>query len=55
MTTVICLDDFHLNDRAGRKVTKLTALDARENNFDLMYEQVSGGRGGGGCTALRWS
>lgn len=40
-TTVICLDDFHLNDRAGRKVTKLTALDARENNFDLMYEQLA--------------
>ena len=40
-TTVICLDDFHLNDRAGRKVTMLTALDARENNFDLMYEQLS--------------
>ena len=40
MTTVICLDDFHSNDRAGRKVTGLTALDPRENNFDLMYEQV---------------
>merc|ERR1719287_289716 len=40
MSTVICLDDYHLNDRAGRKVTGLTALDPRENNFDLMYEQV---------------
>jgi phosphoribulokinase len=40
LTTVICLDDYHLNDRAGRKVTKLTALDPLENNFDLMYEQV---------------
>jgi phosphoribulokinase len=40
LTTVICLDDYHLNDRAGRKVTGLTALDTRENNFDLMYEQV---------------
>ena len=40
LTTVICLDDFHLNDRAGRKVSGLTALDTRENNFDLMYEQV---------------
>merc|ERR1712241_90795 len=40
LTTVICLDDFHLNDRAGRKVTKRTALDPEENNFDLMYEQV---------------
>jgi phosphoribulokinase len=41
LTTVICLDDFHLNDRAGRKVSGLTALDGRENNFDLMYEQLS--------------
>merc|ERR1712176_1141421 len=40
LTTVICLDDFHLNDREGRKVSGLTALDTRENNFDLMYEQV---------------
>ena len=58
MTTVICLDDYHLNDRQGRKKTGgwrdvlcwlpqhltpwtgLTALDPRENNFDLMYEQV---------------
>merc|ERR1711988_496184 len=38
--TVICLDDYHLNDRNGRKVTKRTALDAAENNFDLMYEQL---------------
>jgi phosphoribulokinase len=40
LTTVICLDDYHLNDRNGRKVTGLTALDPRENNFDLMFEQV---------------
>ena len=40
LTTVICLDDYHLNDRNGRKVSGLTALDERENNFDLMYEQV---------------
>jgi len=40
LTTVICLDDYHLNDRQGRKVTGLTALDTRENNFDLMFEQV---------------
>merc|ERR1719217_1718990 len=38
--TVICLDDYHLNDREGRKVTKRTALDPAENNFDLMYEQL---------------
>ena len=41
LTTVICLDDYHLNDRNGRKVSGLTALDTRENNFDLMFEQVS--------------
>merc|ERR1712157_194484 len=40
LTTVICLDDYHLNDRNGRKVSGLTALDPVENNFDLMYEQV---------------
>lgn len=40
LTTVICLDDYHLNDRNGRKVTKRTALDPLENNFDLMFEQV---------------
>jgi len=40
LTTVICLDDYHLNDRNGRKVTQRTALDPLENNFDLMYEQV---------------
>ena len=39
--TVICLDDYHLNDREGRKVTQRTALDAAENNFDLMYEQLA--------------
>merc|ERR1719409_2042705 len=39
-TTVICLDDYHLNDRGGRKVTGRTALDLAENNFDLMYEQL---------------
>jgi len=40
LTTVICLDDYHSNDRGGRKVTGRTALDTAENNFDLMYEQV---------------
>jgi len=39
-TTVICLDDYHLNDRNGRKESGLTALNPLENNFDLMYEQV---------------
>jgi len=40
LTTVLCLDDYHLNDRGGRKVTKRTALDPLENNFDLMFEQI---------------
>lgn len=40
LTTVICLDDYHINDRNGRKVSGLTALDPVENNFDLMYEQI---------------
>ncbi|XP_010943454.1 phosphoribulokinase, chloroplastic [Elaeis guineensis] len=39
-TTVICLDDYHLLDREGRKEKGVTALDPRANNFDLMYEQV---------------
>jgi len=40
LTTVICLDDYHLNDRNGRKESGLTALNTLENNFDLMYEQI---------------
>merc|ERR1740138_2055745 len=40
MLTVICLDDYHINDRAGRKATSLSALDARENDFDLMGAQI---------------
>merc|ERR1712127_648562 len=40
LTTVICLDDYHLNDRNGRKESGLTALNPLENNFDLMYDQV---------------
>ena len=38
--TVICLDDYHINDRKGRQVTDKTALHADENNFDLMYQQL---------------
>ena len=38
--TVICLDDYHSLDRKQRKETKITALDPRANNFDLMYEQL---------------
>merc|ERR1712157_240766 len=40
MLTVICLDDYHINDRAGRKATSLSALDARENDFALMGTQI---------------
>uniref|UniRef100_A0A7R9UZQ3 Phosphoribulokinase n=1 Tax=Chlamydomonas euryale TaxID=1486919 RepID=A0A7R9UZQ3_9CHLO len=40
MTTVICLDDYHSLDRNGRKEAKVTALDSKAQNFDLMYEQV---------------
>merc|ERR1719238_878846 len=40
-TTVICLDDYHLNDRGGRKVSGLTALNTKEQKFDLMYEQIA--------------
>jgi len=40
MTTVICLDDYHSLDRNGRKVEKVTALDPKAQNFELMYNQV---------------
>ena len=40
VTTVICLDDYHLNDRGGRKVSGLTALNIKEQRFDLMYEHI---------------
>jgi phosphoribulokinase len=40
-TTVICLDDYHLNDRQGRKVSGLTALNVKEQKFDLMAEQIA--------------
>jgi len=46
MTTVICLDDYHMHDRNGRKVAKVTALDEKAQNFDLMYEQVKALREG---------
>merc|ERR1712023_5765 len=38
-TTVICLDDYHANDRQGRKESGLTALNLKEQNFDLMADQ----------------
>ena len=40
LVTVICLDDYHSLDRYQRKETKITALDPRANNFDLMAEQI---------------
>eukprot|EP00929_Paragymnodinium_shiwhaense_P092481 TRINITY_DN523_c0_g2_i4.p1 TRINITY_DN523_c0_g2~~TRINITY_DN523_c0_g2_i4.p1 ORF type:complete len:439 (-),score=142.23 TRINITY_DN523_c0_g2_i4:222-1484(-) len=46
MMTVICLDDYHINDRAGRKATGLTALDVKENDFDLMDAQMAALKGG---------
>jgi phosphoribulokinase len=44
--TVICLDDYHSLDRYQRKEQKVTALDPRANNFDLMYEQLKALKGG---------
>ncbi len=38
--TVICLDDYHLHDRQGRRVAGVTALDEKANNFDLMASQI---------------
>jgi len=40
MLTVICLDDYHINDRAGRKATGFSALDEKENDFALMGAQI---------------
>jgi len=40
MLTVICLDDYHINDRAGRKATGLSALHSEENDFGLMGAQI---------------
>ncbi|EGJ34671.1 MULTISPECIES: phosphoribulokinase [Moorena] len=38
--TVICLDDYHSLDRKQRKEKRVTALNPKANNFDLMYEQI---------------
>lgn len=40
LMTVICLDDYHLNDREGRKKSGLTALHPDEQLFDLMAEHT---------------
>jgi len=39
-TTVLCLDDYHCHDREGRKVAKVTALDPKAQDFELMYSQT---------------
>lgn len=39
--TVLCLDDYHANDRQGRKESGLTALNLKEQNFDLMAEHLA--------------
>lgn len=38
--SVICLDDFHLHDRMGRREAGCTALDEAANNFTLMAAQM---------------
>ena len=40
LTTVLCLDDYHLLDRTGRKEKGITALSPLAQDFGLMYEQV---------------
>jgi len=40
LMTVICLDDYHLNDRQGRKDSGRTALHPDEQLFDLMAEHT---------------
>jgi len=45
-TTVLCLDDYHLNDRAGRKKSGLTALNLKEQNFGALEN---------GCLSDRWT
>ena len=40
-TTHISLDDYHKYDREQRKLLKITPLNPRANDFDLMYEHIS--------------
>lgn len=44
LATVVCLDDYHLQDRKGRAALGITALTPEAQNFDLMAEQ---------CTAIK--
>jgi len=51
-TTVLCLDDYHLNDRQGRKESGLTALNLKEQNFGACdarrgWRRGEGDAGGG--------
>ncbi len=39
--TNVCLDDYHKLDRAARKQARVTALDPRANDLDLMADHVS--------------
>ena len=39
--TNICLDDYHKLDRAGRKKARVTALNPRANDLDLMVDHVN--------------
>lgn len=39
--SVICLDDYHIYDRPGRKEAGITALDEQCQNFGLMHEQIA--------------
>ncbi|NEO64917.1 MAG: phosphoribulokinase, partial [Moorea sp. SIO4G2] len=41
------LDDYHSLDRKQRKEKKVTALNPKANNFDLMYEQIKTLKEGG--------
>jgi phosphoribulokinase len=43
MATVICLDDYHCLDRNGRKEKKVTALDPKAQDFDLMCASLQHG------------
>ncbi len=39
--TQVCLDDYHLLDRAARQRAGITALNPEANNFPLMIEHLS--------------
>ncbi|RXH82627.1 hypothetical protein DVH24_002399 [Malus domestica] len=41
ITTVICLDDYHSLDRAGRKKKGVTMSDPRANDFDLTLDPIA--------------